>query len=76
MYASEPEASKIPPTWHIWLHHMSDALPDAEDTKKYPWQKPHTPNLSGTNMAYFPPGHAAKGGNRYNVESDYEAWKP
>ncbi len=24
IYAGEPEPTKIPPAWHIWLHHVSN----------------------------------------------------
>ena len=74
MYAGEPEASKIPPEWHIWLHHTA-AAPLDESARK-PWQKPHQENLTGTAQAYVPPGHVLGGGKRAAATGDYEAWKP
>lgn len=77
IYRGTPEASKIPPEWHGWMHHQSDAVPDS-NTKSFrrKWQKPHQQNMTGTDAAYRPPGHALKGGQRHKVASDYEAWSP
>jgi NADH:ubiquinone oxidoreductase subunit len=74
MYAGAAEATKIPPEWHAWLHHTTDApLPE---TGRKPWQKPHHMNLTGTPESYRPPGHDYMGGNRARSSSDYEAWTP
>lgn len=77
MYNGTPEATKVPPEWHGWLHHQTDVLPD-NDTESFrrSWQKPHHPNLTGTRQAYRPPGHILKGGQRDAATGDYEAWKP
>jgi hypothetical protein len=76
IYAGEPEASKVPPEWHIWLHHTADA-PLPEDSKFHrPWQKPHNANKTGTTEAYYPPGHRLAGGTRAKASSDYQAWTP
>ncbi|HUY68649.1 MAG TPA: NADH:ubiquinone oxidoreductase subunit NDUFA12 [Alphaproteobacteria bacterium] len=76
LYAGEPEASKVPPAWHIWLHHTADApLPESSEHMQ-PWQKSHQPNLTGTNEAYLPPGHTLEGGHRAKATGDYEAWRP
>lgn len=77
IYNGEPEASRVPPEWHGWLHHQSDAVPSS-DTESFrrSWQKPHRPNLTGTNQAYRPPGHILQGGVREKATGDYEAWKP
>ncbi len=77
IYKGQPEASAVPPEWHGWLHHQSDAVPDqAQQSFRRVWQKPHTPNLTGTNQAYRPPGHILKGGQRDKATGDYEAWTP
>ena len=77
MYKDVPEASNVPPEWHGWLHHQTDEFPqdDAESFRR-PWQKPHKPNLTGTNGAYRPPGHVLEGGTRAAATGDYEAWQP
>ncbi len=77
LYKDEPEASSVPPEWHGWLHHQTDTVP-AKTQKSFrrPWQTPHQPNLTGTNQAYHPPGHALKGGARDKATGDYQAWSP
>ena len=35
-----------------------------------------TINLTGTGLAYRPPGHLKSGGRREKATGDYEAWKP
>ncbi len=27
IYKGTPEATKVPPEWHGWLHHQTDAVP-------------------------------------------------
>jgi NADH:ubiquinone oxidoreductase subunit len=74
LYASRPEASEVPPEWHAWLHYTTDApLPEG---RRFVWQKPHLPNLTGTPMGYRPPGHDYSGGRRTRATGDYEAWTP
>lgn len=77
LYKGAPEASKIPPEWHGWMHHQTDDVP-ASDSPSFrrPWQKPHTQNLTGTKAAYRPSGHILAGGQRAKATGDYEAWKP
>lgn len=77
MYAGEPDASKIPPEWHGWLHHTTkDPLPEGSSAFHKPWQKEHVPNLSGSTQAYRPPGHVLAGGQRVPATGDYEPWTP
>ena len=77
LYKGAPEATKVPPEWHGWLHHQTDAIP-SNDTASFrrTWQKPHVQNLTGTNAAYRPPGHVLSGGARDAATGDYEAWSP
>ena len=77
IYKGVAEASKVPPEWHGWLHHQTDAVPsDNTNSFRRPWQKPHQPNMTGTTGAYRPPGHLLEGGKRDKATGDYEAWKP
>lgn len=76
MYKGTPEASSVPPEWHGWLHYQTDDVPSENTGMRRPWQKPHTPNLTGTNQAYRPPGHVLSGGQRDKATGDYEAWTP
>jgi NADH:ubiquinone oxidoreductase subunit len=74
VYAREKEPTTVPPEWHAWLHHTTDApLPEG---KRYPWQEEHRPNLTGTPAAYRPAGHDYVGGTRRVTGADYEAWTP
>lgn len=76
LYKGLNEASKVPPNWHAWLHHYCQEPPQKEEERHYAWQQEHIPNLSGTTLAYHPPGHPAKGGKRPASGGDYEAWRP
>lgn len=76
-YKGAAEPSKVPPYWHGWLHHVTDDIPIERDkTLLYPWSRQHVPNLTGTSLAYRPPGHLKSGGKREKATGDYEAWKP
>lgn len=68
------ESSKVPAEWHAWLHYTS-AEPLSLDQSKG-WHQEHLPNLTGTELAYLPPGHDAKGGKRERAAGDYQAWQP
>lgn len=76
IYNGVSEASRIPPGWHAWIHHRSDTPPSKEDYTPWPWQKPFEPNLTGTPLAYHPPGAMIGGGHRPQVTGDYDAWTP
>ena len=74
IYNGEPEASKVPSEWHGWLHHMIDEVP--LQRRKYPWERPHQPNMTGTPLAYRPHGSVLRGGHRVRATGDYEPWTP
>lgn len=77
MYKGAPEATKVPPEWHGWLHHQTDVVPNNDSLSfRRKWQKPHKPNLTGTDGAYRPPGHVLESGKRDKVSGDYESWTP
>jgi NADH:ubiquinone oxidoreductase subunit len=76
IYKGEPEASKVPPEWHLWLHYTSDAPPTERPPLRKSWEKDHLPNQTGTPGAYFPPGSLNAGGARSKATGDYEAWTP
>ena len=76
-YAQMMEASTVPPEWHGWLHHQTDAIPNEDGMSfRKPWQKPHLPNVTGTDLAYRPKGHILAKGTRQKATGDYEAWNP
>ncbi|SLN48822.1 NADH:ubiquinone oxidoreductase subunit NDUFA12 [Oceanibacterium hippocampi] len=76
VYKGRPEASKVPAEWHSWLHHTVDALPTERARQPKDWEKPHLPNLSGTDHAYRPPGSVLAERSRPAATGDYEAWRP
>lgn len=74
IFNGEAEASRISPDWHGWLHHTFDAPPTEAPLPRKDWEKPHVPNMTGTDGAYRPAGsisHAAPADR-----SDYEPWVP
>ncbi len=70
------DASKVPAEWHGWLHYTLDEPPTRQPFAKRAWMKPHTPNLSGTPMAWRPRGSIARAGERPRATGDYQAWRP
>lgn len=76
IYAGDAEGSKVPSVWHAWLHHTTDKVPDAAALARRSWQKPHMPNMTGTEMAYRPPGSLLRGARRAHATGDYEPWRP
>ena len=74
--AALAEASMVPPTWHGWLHHTVDVPPTQSSAKPWPWEKPHRPNLTGTPLAWRPPGSVLAEGVRPPATGDYKPWTP
>lgn len=74
IYAQDPEASRVPPEWHGWLHHQTDRVPSNKSSDGKTWIKPHRPNATGTDAAYNPP--SLKGKPRDSATADYVAWHP
>ncbi len=76
IYNGVAEASRVPPNWHGWMHHVVDVPPTEDKTKPRPWQKPHRPNLTGTPGAYRPSGSTLARGHRPKATGDYKPWTP
>ena len=75
LYKGAPEASKVPPEWHAWLHsHVGQ--PPVQGSQPKPWQKPHRPNMTGTPEAYRPAGSILGTGHRPKATGDYKPWRP
>jgi NADH:ubiquinone oxidoreductase subunit len=74
IYNGEAEASRVDPEWHGWLHHTWQEPPTTAPLPRKAWQRPHRPNLTGSSLAYHPPGslHA----EQRAIPRDYEAWTP
>ncbi|MEE9273016.1 MAG: NADH:ubiquinone oxidoreductase subunit NDUFA12 [Robiginitomaculum sp.] len=75
-YKGFADASRVPPEWHGWLHHMYDQRPNEEPLEKQGYEIEYQPNLTGTVYAYHPKGSLYHGGKRSKIASDYEAWSP
>ncbi len=75
LYNGRAEPSKVPPRWHGWLHYSSDDIPNS-DGKKYTWEKPHLPNLTGIKNAYAPDGSLLGAAVHARTTAEYEAWVP
>lgn len=73
-YVGDNDASRVPPEWYGWLHHTFELPPTKDPLVHRPWEKPHQPNPTGTEDAYFRKGSL----RRADVKpaSDYEAWSP
>lgn len=76
IYNGMPEASRVPPEWHIWLHKTVDTTPDEAPLKARVWEKPWIPNATGTPAAHRPSGSLAVAATRAKTTGDYEAWSP
>jgi NADH:ubiquinone oxidoreductase subunit len=84
--ACEYDPSQVPPEWHHWLHHMSDAAPtpsaaeSAAASSSSSWLKepkykiPYTPNLTWSKNAYTPPGHYLS--QDRTIRTPYTKWRP
>ena len=70
IYSEEIDASKIPVEWFSWIHFMPNKIENTHDFKKHQWQKPHKPNLTGTDSAYHPNKN-----KKDAIEKKYKSWK-
>ena len=69
IYSGEIDASKIPVEWYSWIHFTPNKIEKKHNFEKYDWQKPHQPNLTGTESAYYP------NKNKDAIEKKYKTWK-
>ena len=70
IYVGEIDASKIPNEWYSWMHYIKNKIEyHNNELKKYDWQKPHSPNLTGTQKAYHPNKKDEQ------LEKKYKSWK-
>ena len=76
LYKQDNDPTTINPSWHAWLHHVIDVVPKEKLKKKFNWQKKLSPNYTGTEKAYYPPGHLLKKRNKKKVNKNYEPWDP
>ena len=69
IYYDTIDASKIPVEWYSWIHFTPNKIEKNHILDKYKWQKPHQPNLTGTEKAYYP------NKNKNAVKKKYSSWK-
>ena len=72
IYKNNIESSKIPPEWHLWIHHQTRNKP-SDKKVSFSWQKKHEENLTGTKRAYKPEGSLSID-EKKNMKK-YETWK-
>ena len=76
IYNGTVEPSRVPADWHGWLHHTFAEPPTKAPFKTRSWERPHQPNLTGTERAWRPEGSLQRDGIRPPATGDYQAWKP
>jgi NADH:ubiquinone oxidoreductase subunit len=76
VYKGPADPTTIPAGWHGWMHYRSELPPTEERYVPRVWEKPHTPNYTGTAAAYRPDGSLLNKGERPRVTGDYDAWSP
>ncbi len=69
IYNGEVDASKIPNEWYSWMHFTSNKIENVHELKKFEWQKPHRPNLTGSSQAYNPKN------NKDAIKKKYKTWQ-
>ncbi|KPN63101.1 NADH:ubiquinone oxidoreductase subunit [Aliiroseovarius crassostreae] len=74
IFKGEPEASRVSPDWHGWLHRTFDNCPSEAPLEHKGWEKPHQDNLTGSPAAYAPAGSLRQA--QPAERRDYEAWQP
>lgn len=75
VYNGVAEGSRVPSDWHGWMHHTVDEPPTLSPPRRKSWEKDHLPNMTGTPLAYHPPGSLSHAGGAA-AQRDYEAWSP
>ena len=69
IYSNEIDASKIPVEWYSWMHFTKNRIEKNHNFEKYNWQKPHQPNMTGSDKAYYP------NKNKDVDKKKYKTWK-
>ena len=70
IYSGEIDASKIPVEWYSWIHFTQNRIEKKHDLEKHDWQKPHQPNPTGTEKAYYPNRNKDSA-----INKKYKSWK-
>jgi NADH:ubiquinone oxidoreductase subunit len=76
IYKGYAEGSATPTGWYGWLHHTVDTPPTEDSYQPHEWELPYQQNMTGTALAYRPPGSILAAGQRPASGGDYDAWRP
>ncbi|WP_199555607.1 NADH:ubiquinone oxidoreductase subunit NDUFA12 [Sandaracinobacteroides hominis] len=76
IYAGSTDSSRVPPEWHLWLHHTRAEAPSQVPLPVKAWERPWRPNPTGSDRAELPKGALAAGGKRAPAAADYRPWTP
>lgn len=76
LYATDNDSSRVPPEWHLWLHHTRADAPSQQPLPVKAWEKPWRPNPTGSAQAEMPIGALTAGKVRAASAADYRAWAP
>jgi len=76
VYNGANDSSRVPPEWHLWLHHSRAEPPTDVPLPVKAWERPWRPNPTGTIAAERPRGALARGGIRAPAAADYRPWTP
>lgn len=74
IYDGDNDATRVGPEWYGWLHHTFDKPPTEDPVVRKAWEKPHQPNLTGSDGAFLRPGSIRRADVK--PQTDYEAWSP
>ena len=69
IYSKNIEATKITSDWYLWMHYTVDKIPNTKDAK-FPWQKKHLENQTGTSNRFKPVKI-----RKNDIKKKYETWK-
>ncbi len=75
IYNGYADPSAVPPEWFGWLHYTVEQPPFDEGYHQKPWEKPPLPNLTGTPLAYRPPGSLLGAVRHPPSDVDYQPWQ-
>ena len=76
IYKGLAEPSKVPASWHGWLHHAVELPPTEAPLDRQGFEIDHTPNMTGTPWATRPKNSLKNTSSMAEVTDTYEAWKP
>jgi NADH:ubiquinone oxidoreductase subunit len=76
IYATDTDASRVPPEWHLWLHRTRREPPNDVPLPVRAWERPWRPNPTGTAAAERPKGAIGSSTTRAAATGDYRAWSP